>query len=105
MKKTLTLCENESNYEIKDGSTVLISFDRSNKTVKGKDIFDKIYINCDKKEKVEITIKKDASLKSQDDEIVCNRLADLFKEIDKSVNNTLFPDVAKADTPKRTKQF
>jgi hypothetical protein len=94
MKKTLKLTKTNSQYEIRDGEQVLISFDCIKKTIKGKDVFDKIYIKSDKTEKTEITLEKDPSLISSEDTIVFDRLRDLFHDIDVSINNTFFPQAS-----------
>jgi hypothetical protein len=91
MKKTLKLTKTNGQYEIREGEQVLISFECAKKTIKGKDIFDKIYIKSDKAEKTEITLEKDPSLISSEDTIVFDRLRELFHDIDENINNTLFP--------------
>jgi hypothetical protein len=88
MKKELTLSKNQTNYVIKEDEKELICFSIEKKIIQGKDIYEKIYQNVPVGEKIEIEINEDLTLKDKDDDIVFNRIKELFEGIDNSINET-----------------
>jgi len=90
MKKTLLLCKNELNYELRFEDEVLITI--IDKKITGESIYDKVYIDVPANAKIEVTIEHDLALeedkiKDKEDKLMFDQIKELFKRIDKAISD------------------
>lgn len=82
MKKILKIVKVDTNFEIKEGDTIIIKIDSNNLSLSGKDIFfnlfDKFPID-DPEVKLEITI--DDSIQDSNDIRIVSEIKDILCEI------------------------
>lgn len=98
MKKILTISLVDNNYKIQadDGKTLVVKSE--DLILNGKDLYDSFFSNVTFKEKLDLTIKTNESIKGSREQHICNDLKTILDDICKRIND----EVEKRTQPEAT---